>query len=147
MHANVLDAAQAFLLVVDLQETYRDKLFEWERTVDRCARLIRGARLLGMPIVCTEQYPKGLGHTAAEIRSVLDAAPIFEKRSLSALGNADVQEAIEALGRRHALVCGIETHACINQSVHDLLDLGFRVHVPEDAVSAGHERVHAAGRK
>ena len=145
MHPHVLDAAHAFLIVVDLQETYRDKLHAWDATVERCARLIQGAQLLDLPVLCTEQYPKGLGHTAPEILEVLADAPVFEKRSLSVLGAPEARAALWALGRRQAIVCGIETHACISQTVHDLLGAGFRAHVPHDAVSSRHASDHAAG--
>ncbi len=145
MHPNLLDASDAFLLVVDLQETYRDKLFEWERTIDRCVRLIRAAQLLELPIVCTEQYPKGLGPTVPEVREALGPAPVLEKRSFSALGEAPVREVILASGRRRAILCGIETHACINQTAHDLLDAQCQVHVPEDAVSSRSSSDHQQG--
>jgi nicotinamidase-related amidase len=145
MHPRVIDASQAFLLVVDLQETYRDKLHEWSRTVSRAAILIRAARLLELPVLCTEQYPKGLGSTAPEIREALADTPIFEKRTFSALGAPEMPAHVLSLGRRHAIVCGIETHACINQTAHDLLDWGLRVHLPEDAISARRASDHAAG--
>ena len=136
MHARLVDAAQAFLLVVDLQEAFRDKIHEWKRTLQRVEVLIRGAQRLGVPVFCTEQYPKGLGRTVSELRDALGATPVFEKRSFSALGAAGLPEQLQTLARRHAIVCGIETHACINHTVHDLLDWGLRVHLPADAVSA-----------
>jgi len=145
MHTNLLDGRQAFLLVVDLQETYRDKLFEWERTLDRCGRLIRAAAALELPILATEQYPKGLGPTAPEIRSALAQAPLFEKRAFSAIGEPELRSRVLELGRSHAIVCGIETHACINQTAHDLLEAGLCVHVPGDAVSSRSPRDHELG--
>jgi nicotinamidase-related amidase len=145
MHPRVVDAAQAFLLVVDVQEAFRDRIQEWKRVVARCEVLIRGAQRLGLPVVCTEQYPRGLGATVAELKPALGSAPVFEKRSFSALGAAGVPELLRQLGRRHAIVCGIETHACINHTVHDLLAWGLRVHVPADAVSAQKTWDHEAG--
>ncbi len=142
MHINVLDPERAFLLVIDLQEAYRDKLWEWERIVERSGVLIRAARPLGLPVVFTEQYPQGLGHTTAELREALGDAPGFEKRSLSALGAPGLLEHVMSLGRRQAIVCGIETHACINQTVHDLLGQGFAVHVACDAVSSRRRAEH-----
>jgi nicotinamidase-related amidase len=141
-HARVLDPARAFLLVVDLQETYRDKLHEWERTLRRSELLVRGARLVGLPVFYTEQYPRGLGATAPELHAALDGAARFEKRTLSALGAPGLREALLALGRRQAIVCGIETHACINHTVHELLASGFAVHLPADALSSRSPRDH-----
>jgi nicotinamidase-related amidase len=145
MHPRLVDAAQAFLIVVDLQEAFRDRIHEWKRTLQRCDVLIRGAQRLGLPVLCTEQYPRGLGATVSELRPALGDAPVFEKRSFSALGAAGLPQHLHALGRRHAIVCGIETHACINHTVHDLLDWGLRVHVPADAVSSQRTSDHDAG--
>ncbi len=145
MHTNVIDPEQAYLLVVDLQETYRSKPFEWERTVERACVMIRAAHSLELPVLFTEQYPNGLGHTAPEVREALGDAPGFEKRTLSALGAAGLPEHLVSLRRSQAIVCGIETHACINQTVHDLLGRGAPVHLPCDALSSRHEREHLLG--
>jgi nicotinamidase-related amidase len=136
MHPSLVDADRAFLLVVDYQEAYRSALHEWERTIARGGVLIRGARLLGLPVLYTEQHPKGLGHTAEELGDALEGAERFEKRTLSALGAPGLAERVDELGRRHAIVTGIETHACISQTAHDLLDRGYAVHLPGDALSS-----------
>jgi nicotinamidase-related amidase len=136
MHPNLADPQRAFVLLVDVQEGYRKALHEWERTVSRIGVLLRGARLLELPLVYTEQYPKGLGRTAAELAELVGDAPRFEKQSLSALGAPGLLEHVLALKRPQALVCGIETHACINQTVHELLACRFSVHLPVDALSS-----------
>ncbi len=147
MHLNTIDATQAFVLAIDLQEAYRKALFEWERTIERVRVLLAGARLLELPVFFTEQHPKGLGGTVPELARALEGATRFEKRTLSALGAPGLQGAITALGRRHAIVCGIETHACINQTAHDLLARGYTVHLPVDALSSRrpleHEQAYA----
>ncbi len=145
MHPNFVDPKQAFLLVVDIQEGYRKALHEWDRTIERAGVLIRGAKALELPVLCTEQYPKGLGHTAPEVLDALGDVPRFEKKSLSALGAPGLSEALLSLGRRHAIVCGIETHACINQTVHDLLAWDFSVHIPRDALSSRRPLEHEEG--
>lgn len=145
MHPRLVAAEQAFLLVIDLQEAYRKALFEWERTIERAAVMIRGARLLGLPILYTEQYPRGLGSTAPEVAELLDDAPRFEKRSISALGAPGLAEHVLGLRRRQAIVVGIETHACINQTTHDLIDWGFAVHLPKDALSSRRPLEHEQG--
>lgn len=146
MHPHMLRQEQAFLLVIDLQEGYRKALWEWQRTLERACVLIRGARLLDLPILYTEQYPKGLGPTASEVQEVLGSARRFEKRSLSALGAPGLPEHLAGLRRRHAIVCGIETHACINHTVHDLLEQRFTVHLPVDALSSRRPLEHEQGR-
>ena len=145
MHARVVSADQATLFVIDLQEGYRHALWEWERTVARACVMIRAAQLLEIPVLYTEQYPKGLGHTAPEVKQLLDEAPRFEKRSISALGAPGLLEHVVGLGRRQAIVVGIETHACISQTAHALLDRGFRVHLPADALSSRRPLEHEQG--
>jgi nicotinamidase-related amidase len=145
MHPRVVDPAQSFLLVIDLQEAYRDALWEWERTASRAIVMIRAARLLDLPVLYTEQYPQGLGSTAPEVAEALGDAPGFEKRTISALGAPGLAEHILGLGRRQAIVVGIETHACINQTTHELLDWGFAVHLPADALSSRRALEHEHG--
>jgi nicotinamidase-related amidase len=145
MHPRVVDPEQAFLLVIDLQEGYRKALHEWDRTIDRARVMIRAAALLDVPILYTEQYPQGLGETAPEIRECLGDAPGFEKRTISALGAPGLPENVLTLGRRQAVIVGIETHACVNQTTHDLLDWGFTVHLPADALSSRRPLEHEHG--
>lgn len=145
MHPRLVDPQQACLLVIDLQEGYRAALWEWERTIARARVMIQAARLLDLPVLYTEQYPRGLGTTAPEVLQVLGQAPRFEKRSISALGAPGLLEALLGLGRRQAIVVGIETHACINQTTHDLLQHGFAVHLAADALSSRRELEHEQG--
>jgi nicotinamidase-related amidase len=145
MHPNVVDAERAFLLVVDLQQSYADQLFAWDQVVERACILIRGARELELPVIFTEQYPKGLGPTTARVRDALGDARRFEKRTLSCWGASGLAEHVEQLGRRHAIVCGIETHACISHTAHDLLAHGYRVHLPHDALGSRRPHEHELG--
>jgi nicotinamidase-related amidase len=141
----MVDRAQAFLLVVDLQEGYRKALHEWDRTIARACVLIRGFKAMDLPVMYTEQYPRGIGPTAPEVREALSDAPGFEKMTLSALGAPGLAETLLALGRRQAVVCGIETHACVNQTSHELMAWGFRVHLPVDALSSRRPLEHETG--
>lgn len=143
---SLLDRNRAALLVVDVQEGFRS--YESFAGVARaCAKLIAGARLLGLPALVSEQYPKGLGHSAHELG--LEDEPRIEKRVFSAAR----AEGFDLGGRGQAVVCGIETHVCVSQTVHDLLDRGLEVHVPADAVGSRHtvdyerglERMERAG--
>ncbi len=145
MHQNLVDPDQVFLLVIDYQEAYRKVLHEWERTIDRARVMIAGAACLGIPTLYTEQHPKGLGATARELQELLEGRPRFEKRTLSALGAPGLAEHLQRLDRRCAIVSGIETHACINMTAHDLLDRGFAVHLPGDALSSRRPLEHEAG--
>ena len=129
---------RAALVVVDVQEAFRP-YSSFAAVVESCAKLLAGARILGLPTVVTEQYPKGLGRTAPEI-GLEDERPI-EKTVFSAAR----AEGFDLAGREQAIVCGIETHVCVSQTVHDLLGSGVEVHVPADAVGSRHELDYERG--
>jgi nicotinamidase-related amidase len=135
---SLLKRAQAALLVVDVQEAFRP-YGSFAQVAANCAKLMQGARILDVPRMVSEQYPKGLGHTASELG--LADEPIFEKTVFSAAR----AEGFNLEGRRQAIVCGIETHVCVSQTVHDLLAAGVEVHVPADAVGSRHELDYERG--
>ncbi len=139
-HPRVLDRSQSVLIAIDVQEAYRGKTVEEGRMLSGVRRLIEAAKVVGVPILATEQYPKGLGHFMSEVATGFPAGQqIIEKRSLSCLGADGFAQSLHALQRRQVVVCGIEAHACVNQTVHDLLDRGYAVHLPFDAISARFE--------
>lgn len=124
---------QTTLVVVDVQEGFRKAIPDFERVAQATATLIEGAEALDVPIVITEQYPKGLGNTAPEVADHLpEGTEPLEKVVFSA---ADA-EGFDLGGREQALVCGIESHVCVSQTVLDLLEAGVDVQVPLDAVSS-----------
>jgi nicotinamidase-related amidase len=99
-----------------------------------------------VPVLATEQYPKGIGRLQPEIAEGLAAGtPVIEKLSMSCCGQPAFLERLLGLGRTQVVVCGIEAHACVNQTVHDLLDRGYRVHVPYDAISARRRHDYQVG--
>ncbi len=135
---SLLRRERAALVVVDVQEGFRS--YDVFADVARaCGRLVEGARVLELPRIVTEQYPEGLGHTAPEVG--LDGGPVVEKTVFSAC-RAD---GFDLAGRDQAIVCGIEAHVCVSQTVHDLLDRGVEVHVPADAVGSRHAIDHRVG--
>jgi nicotinamidase-related amidase len=126
---SLLERDRTALVIVDVQEGFRP--YEtFDGVAAACAKLVEGARVLDVPIVATEQYPKGLGATVPEVG--LDGEPRIEKTVFSAV-RAD---GFDLQGRTQAVVCGIEAHVCVSQTVHDLLDQGVEVHVPADAVGS-----------
>lgn len=136
----MLERADSVLVVVDVQEGYRDRTFEHGRMVRAVRSLIEAAKIVGVPILATEQYPRGLGHTQSEVAATFPPGQeIFEKLSMSCCRQPRFAERLQACGRRQVVVCGIEAHACINQTVHDLLAAGFQVHLANDAISARSE--------
>ena len=123
-----LDKERTALVVVDVQEAFRPAVEDFDTVVENTRRLMDGAKILGIPTVVTEQYPKGLGRTVEELGNI---EPL-EKTCFSA-ARAD---GFDLDGRDQALVCGIEAHVCVSQTAHDLLERGVEVHVASDAVTS-----------
>ena len=128
-----LDPQRTALVVVDVQEGFRKAIPEFDRIAKATATLIEGASIIGVPIVATEQYPKGLGETVPEVAEHLpEGIEPLEKVCFA----ASDAEGFDLGGRDQVLVCGIETHVCVNQTVLDLLDSGVEVQVAQDAVGS-----------
>jgi nicotinamidase-related amidase len=137
-----LDAERAALVVIDVQEGFRKAVPDFDRVAEATATLIEGAEAIGIPIVVTEQYPKGLGETAPEVAEHLpDGTEPLEKVVFSALD----AEGFDLGGRDQALICGIETHVCVNQTALDLLESGVEVQVVGDAVGSRTEENKRVG--
>lgn len=144
-HPNTLDPARTVLLIVDVQEAFREIIPDFPALANRIAILARGMQILGVPILVTEQYPRGLGKTAAEIAEMLaPETAILEKTAFSSCGAAAFREQLEKLGRDQVIVCGIEAHICVNQTVHDLLAAGKQVHLAVDCISSRSEANRSA---
>jgi nicotinamidase-related amidase len=143
---SLLSRKRAALVVVDVQEAFRPYA-SFAGVAEACAKLVSAARILELPALVSEQYPKGLGQTAPELG--LEQERRIEKSVFSAAR----AEGFDLGGREQAVVCGIETHVCVSQTVHDLLERGIDVHVPADAVGSRHaidyerglERMERAG--
>lgn len=136
-HRNTLDPAHTALVVIDMQEAFRSSISDFTETAARIARVAHAAQLLNIPIVVTEQYPRGLGHTANEIKAVLPPAlEIIEKTAFSSCGAQPFVTQLEHARARHILICGIEAHICVNQTTHDLLARGYQVHLLADCISS-----------
>lgn len=145
-----LDRDRAALVVVDVQEGFRKAVPEFSEVARATATLARGAEAIGIPVLVTEQYPKGLGATAPEVAEHLpDGTRPLEKTVFA----ASEAEGFDLGGRDQVIVCGIETHVCVNQTALDLLAGGTEVQIVEDAVGSrsadnkriGLERMERAG--
>src|ERR1051325_11572323 len=136
-HENTLELSRTALAVIGVQESFRPHIEDFSELAARVARVVGAAQMLGVPVVVTEQYPKGLGRTAAEIRAALpeDFEPI-DKTAFSSCGAQTFVSKLEEAGARQILLCGIEAHVCVNQTAHDLLALGLQVHILTDCVSS-----------
>jgi nicotinamidase-related amidase len=136
-HKNTLDLQHTALVVIDMQEAFRSKISDFAETSARIALVAHAAQLLSLPIIVTEQYPRGLGHTADEIRAVLPPAlEAIEKTAFSSCGAQEFINELERTRARHVIVCGIEAHICVNQTTHDLLARGLTVHLLTDCITS-----------
>lgn len=135
-HPALLDRKRAALAVIDVQEAFSKIIADFDEMASRIALMVEACNLLNLPIIVTEQYPKGLGRTVETIgRHLPEGVQPIEKLSFSACG---AQEFDTRLRERHieqVILCGIEAHICVSQTAHDLLQNGYQVHLLSDAVS------------
>ncbi|MDX9758713.1 MAG: hydrolase [Bacteroidota bacterium] len=126
----------SLLLVIDVQGRLADLVWRADIIQNNIRILLEGMNVLDVPVVATEQYPKGLGPTVPPIAALLgDAAPI-EKNTFSCCGEFAFETKLVELHKTEIIVCGIETHVCVYQTVRDLIGLGYTVHLVTDAVSS-----------
>lgn len=131
-----LDRKRCCLVVVDLQERFRDLIVGMDGVLDATGRLIQFCQHLEIPILVTEHYPRGLGVTVPEVRELFRPFAALEKIHFSCCGDQGFRRDLERNGRDQILLCGIETHVCIYQTAADLLRGGKQVAVATDAVSS-----------
>lgn len=132
--SELMSIGDTALLVIDVQERLVPAIAEHQRVVWNIRRLIDGAKLLGLPVVATEQYPKGLGRTVPELAERLGEIP--SKLTFSCLGCPEVFETLKIQGIYKLLLAGIEAHVCVEQTALDLLAAGWRVYLAVDAVGS-----------
>lgn len=130
-----LNREDSILLIIDIQDRLAAVMGNKEEVVNNTNILIQAAKEMGMPVIVTEQYPKGIGPTVAELDENLDNGEKYEKVNFSAYID-DIKEAIEKKGRKKVIITGMETHVCVFQTARDLIDNGFQVFVPIDGVSS-----------
>jgi nicotinamidase-related amidase len=122
------------LLVIDVQEKFRPAIQDFDKIVENISKLVEAFKVYGIPIIHTEQYPQGLGPTVKELDGI-PSDPI-EKLEFSCLKNKEFTKAIKDSHIRGLVVCGIEAHVCVIQTVLDALDAGLDVYLVEDAISS-----------
>lgn len=132
----LLEPAKAVLVVIDVQEKLcaamdQDAL---QRLTKNTGILLESANELVVPVIFTEQYVKGLGSTLSELKQRAPTADCYEKLTFSCCGNAGFTNQLKEIGRTQIIICGMETHVCVLQTVIELLAAGFEVHVVKDAV-------------
>lgn len=124
------------LIIIDVQGKLATLVADSDATIQSIQTLISGMQVLGLPVVWVEQLPDKLGPTVPTIAEHLQDIEPFAKSTFSALAEPAISQAVTSTGRTDWLVCGIETHICVYQTVCDLLDNGYNAHVVSDAVSS-----------
>lgn len=132
----MLDAQQAVLVIVDIQGKLATLMHDRDNFYANAVRMIRGTRVLGIPVLWNEQLPEKLGPTIDEIRQVLPDQEPMIKNSFSCWGNDRFVQRLQESNRRQVLLIGMESHVCVYQSALDLLRGNYDVHVVADAVSS-----------
>jgi len=132
----MLTAENSVLVVVDIQGKLAQIMYERDALFTNVKKMIRGALVLGVPIIWVEQNPQGLGPTVPEIKELLAGLSPLEKFSFSCYREKRFVDRLESLGRRQVLLAGIEAHVCVYQTAMDLLGAGYEVQVVADAVSS-----------
>lgn len=131
----LLDRDNSSLLVVDVQERLLPAIHDWQRLLDNVIWLVRVAQRLGVPVLASEQYPKGLGATHPELRALFAEEAIAEKLHFSCVADACL-DGLPGADRRQIVVCGTEAHVCVLQTSLDLRRQGKDVFVVADAVAS-----------
>jgi nicotinamidase-related amidase len=144
-HDLILNRENSMLVVIDFQQKLLGAFEEPERLVQACANMVRFAKILKLPILWTEQYPRGLGPTVDEIAAELADLRPLDKLTFSCFGEPRFVESISLSAAKQLIVCGIETHICVEQTVLDGIACGYDVHVVADACGSRKKKDHDAG--
>jgi nicotinamidase-related amidase len=124
------------LVAIDFQERLFPVMHAKEKLLQNVVKLIKGAKALEIPVLLTEQYPKGLGPTIPEIKELLPDVKPIEKVCFSCCDNEAFGKSLEALKRKQVLIIGIEAHICVYQTAMALARQGYQVQVVSDCVSS-----------
>lgn len=139
MTSRRIDRADALLIVIDVQERLLPHIHDHASVEQNVVRLIRGTHILGVPVLVTEQYPRGIGHTTQPVLDALSethGTEAIHKMTFSSCGSDQFLDEIAKRDRHDLILSGIETHVCVHQTAIDLLDRDYRVWIVGDAVSS-----------
>lgn len=133
---NTVNPNNVLFLIIDIQEKLV-KMLKDESIKEAAVKLAKTARIINIPVIITEQYPKGLGKTIEEIKNALPNAQYIEKTSFSAFN--EIKEALQKTDKKQVILFGIETHICVLQTAFDLINNGYEVFVVKNASGSRNE--------
>jgi nicotinamidase-related amidase len=132
----MLNKDNTVLVIIDIQSKLWNVMHEKEALLENAQKLVKGVQILGIPIILTEQNPKGLGPTVPELAQAMPEVKPLSKMEFSCCRNREFQQALDNLTRRQILICGIESHICVYQTALALLSSKYEVQVVADVVSS-----------
>lgn len=135
---NTINEKDCLLLIIDIQEKLV-KMINNSLIINNATKIAKTARILNLPTIITEQYPKGLGYTIEGIKNEITDAKYLEKTNFSALNEFSIKEEISKVNKKQIIILGIETHICVLQTAFDLLKEGYEVFVIKDASASRNE--------
>ncbi len=130
---------KTLLLLIDVQGRLAESVFQPEALAKNIGKLLRACAILDLPVLVTEQYPKGLGYTLDSLMALLAGNVPVEKKTFSCCGTPEFMRQLRSFNRNDILVVGIETHVCVYQTSVELLEFGYNVHLVTDCVSSRSE--------
>ena len=133
------DPSKSLLVLIDMQEKLLRAMSDAEPCAARCGLLLQAASAFGMPVIVTEQYPKGLGPTVSDLaQRIPSGSPVIEKGAFSCFGEPLFAEAVEKAAPESLILCGIEAHVCAAQTALDAANRGLNVFAVRDAMTSRH---------
>jgi len=131
-----LDVTNTVLLLIDFQERLFPVMHDKEKLLKNVIKLVKGAKVLEIPLILTEQYPKGLGPTIPEIKELIPDIKPIEKVCFNCTYEAAFNQALKTIKRKQVLIAGIEAHICVYQTAMSLARSGYEVQVVTDCVTS-----------
>ena len=131
-----LNREDTLAIFIDYQEKLMPAMSGKEELEDKVCRLARGLKVLGIPNIVTQQYTKGIGETIPSIGEAIGDFKAIDKTTFSCMRNVEFVNSLELISRPNIVVCGIEAHICLQQTVEQLLEEGYKVYVPVDCISS-----------
>jgi nicotinamidase-related amidase len=132
----MLTTDNTVLVIIDIQEKLFRVMHDKERLLQNVQKLVKGVKVLEIPVILTEQYPAGLGPTLPEISQLLPGVKPVEKVCFSGCDEGRFLQELESLHRKQVLIAGIEAHICVYQTAMDLLNRGYEIQVVADCVTS-----------
>ena len=142
----LLDQNNCLLLIIDIQDKLLKAQPKSEKILQKIKNLASAAKILKIPVIATEQYPQGLGETNTSLKETLEEETVyFEKTAFSCYHEEGFKDLLEEYNKQQIIICGVETHVCVHQTVHDLLKAGHSVYVVQDACGSRNNDEHELG--